>query len=83
MGTETKPNSAIEKDKYFNRLDEDFGNLFVSITRDLLFHVESISTPNDFCLKLESLNGNTDEMRGHHLENELISLSLAHYETIE
>ena len=50
---------------------------------DLLFHVYSLGTPNEFWLKLESLFGNTDEMRGHELENELISLSLAHYETIQ
>ena len=27
MGTENEPNSTVEKDKYFNRLDEAFGML--------------------------------------------------------
>ena len=48
-----------------------------------MFHVDSIATPKGFWLRLESLFGKTDEMRGHHLENELISLSPVHYETIQ
>ena len=83
MGTEFEPNLAIEKDKYFNRLDEDFGKLCLSISREFLLHVEILSTPNEFWLNFESLFGNIDEMRGHQLENELISLSPAHYDTIE
>ena len=82
MGTETNLNSNMEKAKYFNRLDEAFGMLYVSTSRDLLFHVDSIGTPNEFWINLESLFGNTDELRGHHLENELMSMSPAHYETI-
>ena len=57
--------------------------LCLSTLRDILFHVYSICTPNEFWINLESLFGKTDEMRGHQLENKLISLSLAHYETIE
>ena len=83
MGTETGPKSAVEKSKYFNRLDEAFGMLFLNTSRDLLFHVDSLGTPNEFWLKIESLFGKTDEMIGHKHENELISLSPAHYETIE
>ena len=47
MGTEVEPNSAVEKSKYFNRHDEAFGLLCLSISRDLLFHVNSLTTPND------------------------------------
>ena len=83
MGTEVEPNSAVEKAKYFNRIDEAFGKLCLSIMRDILFHFEIIGTPIEVWLKLESLFGNIDEMRGHQLENELISVSLAHYETIQ
>ena len=57
--------------------------LCLNISRDLLFHVDSIGTPNEVWLNLESLFGKTDEMRGHRLENELISLSPTHYETIQ
>ena len=71
MGTETEPNSTVEKSKYFNRLDEAFGMLYLSTSRYILFHVDSLGTPNEFWLKLESLFGKTDVMRGHQLENEL------------
>ena len=55
--------------------------LCLNISRDLLFHVDSIGTPNEFWLNLESLFGNTDDMRGHQLENELISQIPTDYET--
>ena len=31
MGTEVEPNSAVEKENYFNRLDEAYGLLCLSI----------------------------------------------------
>ena len=83
MGTETEPNSAVDKSKYFNRLDEAFGMLCLSNSRDLLFHVDSLTTPNEVWLKLESLFGKTGEMRGHQLENQLISLIPTYFETIQ
>ena len=52
MGTETEPNSVVEISKYFKNLDEAFGMLCLSISRDLLFHVDSIGTPNEFLLNL-------------------------------
>ena len=57
--------------------------LCLIISRDLLFHVDSLRIPNEVWLNLESLFGKTDEMRGHQLENELISLSPTHYEKIQ
>ena len=46
MGTKVEPNSVVEKSKYFNKLDEAFGMLCLSISRELMFHVVSLSTPN-------------------------------------
>ena len=83
MGTETEPNSDVEKSKYFNIIDDAFGMLCLSISGDLLFHVDSLGTPNEVWLKLESLFGKTDDMRGHQLKNELFSLISTHYETIQ
>ena len=83
MGTEVEPNSAVEKSNFFNRIDEAFGMLCINISRDFLFHVGNITTLNELWMNLESVFGNTDDMRGHQLENELISLSPAHFETIE
>ena len=57
--------------------------LCLSILRDLLFHVDSIGTPNEVSLKIDSLFWNTKDIEGHPLENELISLSPTHFETIQ
>ena len=46
MGLEVEPNSAMEKWKYFNRLDEAFGIICLSISRDFIFNVESMIIPN-------------------------------------
>ena len=83
MGTEVEPNSTVEKAKYFNRLDEAYVLLFLSISREILFHIDSLTTPNEFWLKLQTLFGKIDELRGHQLENELISLSPPHFDTIQ
>ena len=69
MGTEVEPNSVVEKLKYFIRLDEAFGMICLSISRDLLFHVDSLDTPNEQWLRLEALFRKTNEMRGHQHEN--------------
>ena len=55
----------------------------LSILIALLFHVDSLSTPNKFWLRIESLFGKIDELRGHQLENELITLSPMHFETMQ
>lgn len=83
MGIETEPNYVVEILKYFNRLDEAFRMLCISISRDIIFHVDNIATPNEFWLNLESPFGNTDEMIGHQLKNDLITLIPTHFETIQ
>ena len=52
MGIEIKPNSPMEKAKYFNRFDEAFGMLCIRTSRDLLFKFEIIGTSNEFWLIL-------------------------------
>ena len=59
MGTEVEPNFAVEKAKYFNRLDEAFGLLCLIISRELLFHIDSLTTPNEVWVKPETLFGKT------------------------
>ena len=73
----------MEKSKYFNRLDEAFKMLCLSISRDILFQVDSITTHNEVWLNIKSLFWKKYEMRGHQLENELITLSPTHFETIK
>ena len=43
MGTEVEPNSVVEKAKYFNKLDEAYGLLCLSISRELLFHLDNLT----------------------------------------
>ena len=82
IGTEVEPNSVVDKAKYFNRLDEAYGLLCWSISREILFHIERLKTPNEVWVKLEALFGKNDELCGHQLENELISLIPVHYDTM-
>ena len=52
MGTEVKPNSIVEKLKLFSRIDEAFGILCLIISRDLLFHVDILSNPDELWLNI-------------------------------
>ena len=83
MATEADPNAAAEKIKWYNRRDEAYGLLCLSISRDFLFHFDGLKPPNEVWEKLEDIFGNTDEMRGHQIENELISLSPSIFESLQ
>ena len=65
MATEVEPNAAAEKIKWHNRRDEAYGLLCLIISRDLLFHLDSLKYPNEVWEKLECSFGNKYEMRGH------------------
>ena len=41
MGTEVEPTVDAEKPKWFNRCDEAYGLLCLSVSPDLLFHKEA------------------------------------------
>ena len=71
-----------DKENYWNRLDESYGFLCLSISRDPLFHVKGLNTPKDIWDKISSLFDKQDEMRFHQLENELISLHPSNIETL-
>jgi hypothetical protein len=83
MGTEKEPTIAVEKIKYFNKLDEAIGLIFLSISIDLLFHVSGPTTPDVVWTTLEGLFGKQDAMRVHQLENELKSLSPIHFNKLK
>ena len=82
MATEVEPNTTKENIKWNNRRDEAYGLLCLSISRDLLFHLAGITSPNEVWEKLQYLFGKIDNMRGYQLENELITLSLSNFETL-
>ena len=60
-----------------------YGLLCLSISRDLLFHLDSLTSPNEAWEKLEEIFGNTYEMIGHQIENELISLSPSSFKSLQ
>ena len=83
METEVDPNAIVEKIKWHNRRDEDYALLCLSISKDLLFHLDGLTSPNEVRGKLKNLFGNTYEMRGNQLANELISLIPSSFESLQ
>ena len=57
METEAEPNVAVEKIKWHNRRDEAYGLRCLSISRDLLFHLDGLTSPNEVWEKLTDLFG--------------------------
>ena len=83
MATESEVHAETEKIKWHNMREEAYGPLCLSISRDLIFHLDGLLTPNEVWLKLENLFGKIDKMRGHQLENELISLRPSSFESLQ
>jgi hypothetical protein len=83
MNTDTEPTSAIEKSKYINRMDETLKTIGSLISPDLLFLISSCKTPIEAWTILEGLFGKQDEMRGHMLEVELLTLDPKSFENIQ
>ena len=54
MATEAEPNVVAKKIKWHNRRDEAYGLLCLSISRDLLFHLDGLTSPNEVWDNLES-----------------------------
>ena len=52
MATKVEPNAAAEKIKWHNRRDEAYDLLCLSISRDLLFHLDGLTSPNEVWEKL-------------------------------
>ena len=82
MATEADPNAVVEKIKWHNRRDEAYGLLCQSISRDLLFHIDGLTSPNELWENILDIFGKIYEMRGHEIENELISLSPSSFESL-
>jgi hypothetical protein len=64
-------------------MDESYGILCLSISLDLLFHVDTCKTPNDVWTKLKDFLGKKDNLRGHQLENDLHALNPSDFETLQ
>ena len=83
MAREVEPTWAIEKPKYLNHMDEAHKSICMCISRELHFHLSACNTPNEIWKKVEELYGKQDEMKGHLLEVELLSLDPRNYDRIQ
>ena len=57
LALENEPNVVIKKDKWHNRFDESYGLICLSISPDIIFHLDGFTTPNQVWTQLESLFG--------------------------
>ena len=55
IATEADPNAVAEKKKWHSRRDEAYGFLCLSISRDLLFHLDSLTSPNEVWENIEDI----------------------------
>ena len=74
-GKEIELTNDDKKIKWANRCDEACGLIEMSISTDLQFHIFGIDEPDKDWEKLEPVFGKHNEVGGHQLENELISLN--------
>ena len=63
METEAEPNAAAKKIKWCNRRDEADGLLCLSVSRDLLFHLDGLTSPNEVWKNIAEIFCKIDEMR--------------------
>ena len=63
METEKELIHYVDKEKYWNRIDEAYRCLCLSISRDLLFHINGLKTPKEVWNKLASLFDKQDDLR--------------------
>jgi hypothetical protein len=64
-------------------MDEAFRTICSLISPDLLFHISSCKTPNEAWTTLEGIFGKQDEMRGHMLEVEFLTLDPKIFDNIQ
>jgi hypothetical protein len=64
-------------------MDEAFKTICSLISPNFLFHISSCKNPNESCTNLEGIFGKHDEMRGHMLEVELLTLNPKSFNNIQ
>ena len=48
-----------------------------------MFYIDGLTSPNEVWEKIQTLFGKTDEMMGHSLENDLVSLSPINFDSLQ
>ena len=72
----------MDKDIFWNKMDEAYGFLCLSISKDFLFQLLGLKNSKDIWDHLASLYGKHDDLRVYYLENELMSLQPGKFETL-
>ena len=67
MEAEAESNADPNKIKWHNMRDEAYVLLCLSVSRDLLFHLDGLKSPNEVSEKIVYTFGKTDEMIGHQI----------------
>ena len=83
MENYVEPNATTNNIKWHNRIDEAYGLLCLNISRNLIFHLDGLTSQNEVWEKLQTLFGKTNKMRGHSLENEFASLIPSNFESLQ
>ena len=65
MALEIEPNAIDEKASLHNMKDEAYGFLCLSLSHELLFHLDGLTCPIEVWIKLESLFGKQYDLRRH------------------
>ena len=63
MNTELEPNATVEKIKYWNKLDEAYGFLYLSISKHILFHISGLKTSKNIWDHLTTLFDKQDDLQ--------------------
>ena len=82
MDMEVESNHVVDKAKYWNKLDEAYGFMCLSISHDLLFHITRLKNPKEIWDHIATLFDKKYDLRIYQLNNELISLNQGNFETM-
>ena len=63
METKKEPIHYVDEEMYWNRLNEDYRCLCLSISQDLLFHINGLKIPKEVWDNIASLFGKQDNLR--------------------
>jgi hypothetical protein len=75
LGKEKEPTDVDNKSKWDNRTEEARGLIKMSISLDLMYHLQDIDDPKESWNTIESVFGKLNIIRAQQLENQILTLS--------
>jgi hypothetical protein len=83
LGKEKEPINDEMKFKWDNKNGEAHGQIGMSISPDLRFHLQEMDDPKKAWKKIEYVFGKHNITRAHQIENQLMNLSPKYFHCIE